>query len=250
MKRILILVCAILVLVEMQPSGLAQCCGVGYWRFDEGFGSLAADSLGGHDGTLAVAPNDPTWITGMIGSALHFDGDDFVRIPNSTALEPRTVSVEAWLRSKVPYASQEVNPQGIAYILAKGAYGCSNASYALYTGASGGLYFYVASSRRFILSPDAGTGIWDGQWHHVAGTFDGSTVRLYVDGVEVGTGSHVSPGEDILYRLITDNDLYIGTYPRYGGCNLSFVGDIDEVRVWSCALSRYDIAESANRLPK
>src|SRR5205823_14394762 len=36
-----------------------------------------------------------------------------------------------------------------------------------------------------VSSPDAGTGIWDGKWHHVAGTYDGAALRLYVDGHEV-----------------------------------------------------------------
>ena len=40
--------------------------------------------------------------------------------------------------------------------------------------------------------------VWDGKWHHVAGTFDGSTVRLYVDGVQVGTGTP-APDHDRLH---------------------------------------------------
>ncbi len=40
----------------------------------------------------------------------------------------------------------------------------------------------------YNISPDAGTNIWDGNWHSVVGTFNGSEVDLYVDGKEVGSG--------------------------------------------------------------
>ena len=74
------------------------------------------------------------------------------------------------------------------YLVAKGI-DPEAASYALYTGHSGGLFFFVYDGKQFVLSPDAGRGIWDGHWHHVAGTFDGASVRLYVDGTQVGLGT-------------------------------------------------------------
>ena len=56
-------------------------------------------------------------------------------------------------------------------------------SYALYTGSNGGLRFYVSDGGAGAsLSPAAGPELWDGQWHAVAGTFDGQTVRFYLDG--------------------------------------------------------------------
>lgn len=53
----------------------------GYWKFDEGFGSTAADSSGNGDtGTLI---NSPTWTAGKIGGALQFNGfSNFVDVPN------------------------------------------------------------------------------------------------------------------------------------------------------------------------
>jgi hypothetical protein len=54
---------------------------VGWWKFDEGSGLVAYDSTGnGNDGNLT---NGPTWVTGKIGGALSFDGqDDFVELNN------------------------------------------------------------------------------------------------------------------------------------------------------------------------
>src|SRR5579862_7158444 len=60
----------------------------------------------------------------------------------------------------------------------------------LYTGPSGGLVFHVSNGAySYTLSPDAGAAVWDGKWHLVVGTFDGTTVGLNVDGRQVGTGS-------------------------------------------------------------
>ena len=69
----------------------------------------------------------------------------------------------------------------------------------------------------------------DGQWHHGVVTFDGSNVRLYVDGIQVKSTSTTS---------LPDTN---GNQPlRIGANSLSvrdiFVGDIDEVGVWSRAL--------------
>ena len=241
LKRLLILpVLLLYVTLTVIPGAGAACTElVGDWRFNEGMGNTAFDSSAfGNHGALGAAPSNPTWISGSFGSALHFDGDDFVAVPNSPSLEPTTLTVEARVRSKRPYLAPEFNPWGIAYVVAKGAFGCSTASYALYTGASGGLYFYIAGTAGRFLSPDAGVGIWDGQWHHVVGTYDGSAVRLYVDGLEIGTGTPASG--TLLYSLGTTNDLCIGTYP--GTCNLSFVGDIDAVKIWSRSLSPCEIA--------
>jgi Concanavalin A-like lectin/glucanases superfamily len=136
--------------------------------------------------------------------------------------------VIAWVRS-------DSSPGDYSYIVAKGATGCIAASYGLYTGPAGGLMFYVSKSRgsAYTRSPDAGTGVWDGQWHMVIGTYDGGAVRLYVDGNEVGSGTaRQGPLE---YLLPDSNDFFIGDYP---GCEQrGFKGDIDEVSVWGGAFT-------------
>jgi hypothetical protein len=151
------------------------------WLLDEGQGHLARDASNhGLTGQLGAPPNDPQWISGKLGTAaLRFGGDDFVEVASSALLESPTISAEAWVRSS--------EPGFLAYILSKGAKECVAASYGLYTGSSGGLFFYIFDGASFILSPDGGRAVWDGNWHHVAGTFDGHTVRLYVDGTEVGS---------------------------------------------------------------
>ena len=210
----------------LPPPGLVS------WWPGNGNANDIADS---NNGTLQ---NGATFVPGQVSQAFSFDGvDDFVRVANSPALEPSTITVDAWVKSTAPGTFR--------YILSKGASGCLASSYALYTGDSGGLFFYVFNGIDFpTLSPDAGIGIWDGNWHHVAGTFDGSTVRLYVDGSEVGTGTTPVPSISIAYGLSPTNDLFLGRFN--GTCPpelsfLSFRGDVDEVEIYNRALSATEI---------
>ena len=103
-------------------------------------------------------------------------------------------------------------------------------TYALYTYVDGGLVFFISDGVNApFLSPDAGTGIWDGGWHVVVGTYDGSTVRLYVDGRQVGTGTQSTI--TIQYGLPDSNQFAIGDYLGPCPTPLGFVGDMLGVAV-------------------
>ena len=79
--------------------------------------------------------------------------------------------------------------------------------------------------------------MWDGKWHLAVGIYDGSTVRLYVDGVQVGSGTPWSGSLE--YLLPDSNDLYIGNYPS---CSPHwFLGAIDNVMIWNRALSASEV---------
>jgi hypothetical protein len=194
---------------------------VSYWKFDEGAGTIAYDSVGTNHGDIYGA----TWTAGILGSALNFDGDDYVLVPRSDSLEPAHITVEACVK-------RSDSPGSYRYIVGKylaGGWG----SYGLYSGAAGGLSFYIGDSSYFVLSPGVSSSeIWDGRCHHVAGTYDGSKVRLYLDGVEVGTGT---PTTISIYY--TEGDLSIGRY----GTAWYYSGLIDEVAIYNRALSAEEI---------
>jgi Concanavalin A-like lectin/glucanases superfamily len=242
MRKLLVLAAFALILAPAATASPLPL--VGYWPMFEGQGQIVHDFSGmGNNGVLgtsaAVEASDPTWIRGGLFGALHFAGGQFVTVPASASLSPAKVTVLGLVRGSG-------SPGQWRYVFSKGALQCTNGSYGLYTGFGGGLAFYVANGlNSFIVSPEAPTSIWNGKWHVVAGSFDGTTVRLFVDGAEIGSGTTVSLPFAIAYGLPSDQST-IGQYN--GGCDLSFTGDIDEVSVWSAALPMSQIFPRAQAL--
>jgi hypothetical protein len=227
------------------PSGASHSELSGHWRLDERSGQVARDASGhGLHGQLGNTPAsdgaDPAWTTGRIGlGALDFGaGGRSVVVPDSPLLEPGQLTAEAWVR-------RSGSPGPFSYVLAKGAHSCLAASYALYSGFDGGLAFYVFNGSAFRLaSAPASASVWDGSWHHVAGTYDGFFLRLYVDGVEVGTETLAPP---IAYGLPSSEAFYIGNYR--GSCDKPFTGSVDDVRVSSRALAASELQAHASEPP-
>jgi len=90
---------------------------------------------------------------------------------------------------------------------------------------------------------DAGNGIWDDTWHHIAATYDGATLRLYVDGVEIGDGT-ATTGDPIEYGFpYGDDDLRIGNYSHVCASASGFIGSLERVRLWDRALSAAEVEE-------
>ena len=204
-----------------EPNVLAK------WTLDEGAGQVAADSSGhANTGVLGAASDpdaaDPGWIPGHAGgSALNFNGSSYVSIPDSGGLEPAHLAVDAWVQNSG-------SPGRWRYVLSKGSLECNRSAYGLYTGASGGMAFYVSSTSQYTVSPEVSPGlVWDGAWHHVIGSYDGDRVRLWIDGSQVGTGTATSAA--ISYAS-GSRGVYIGTYR--GSCELGFSGAIDDPTVW------------------
>ena len=181
-------------------------------------------------------------VPGKFGNALDLNAAAAAVVDTSTggvdlpsplaALEPAHVTVVAWVR-------RSGSPGQYRYVIAKGARACAAASYALYTGASGGLSFYIDGGAGALVSPDAGPGVWDGQWHMVAGVFDGSAARLYVDGAQVGSGT--SGATTIDYAAADARDFAFGSYPSASCSDTSWGGQLDELRVYGAALSSSDL---------
>jgi hypothetical protein len=198
---------------------------MGWWQAD----GTTSDVLGYSPSTFS--PSEPAGFgPGRTGQTFKFNGSGYVEATTPAAFETPTVTVATWVRANG-------TPGNFQYLVSKGAEACDGASYALFTGANGGLQFYVSDGPTFSLSPDAGPVIWDGKWHQVAGSYDGATVRLYVDGVEVSGGTPASLA--INYNLSTSDKLYIGAYQ--GTCGLRFIGDIADVQVFGRSLLEIEV---------
>jgi Concanavalin A-like lectin/glucanases superfamily len=231
--KLVILLATTFALLSTAASAAAEPLPIGQWDLNEGAGMVAHNDMWFLSGP-GILSGDVTWSDGRFRRGLAFDGTNgAVEVRDRPVIDSPKVTVSAWVRS-------DRSPGLYRYIVAKGGNECCTGSYGLYTGAGGGIAFYVASSQTtYVVSPDGGTGIWDGQWHNVVGTFDGTTVRLYVDGRQVGTGT---PDQaSIQYDMPSGNDLVIGNYPWCDG--LGFVGNIDEVKVFDRALGSDEIQD-------
>jgi beta-galactosidase len=88
--------------------------------------------------------------------------------------------------------------------------------------------------------------VWDGNWHLVAGTYDGASVRLYVDGAQIGAGTPTSLV--IGYTGLDHTNFDIGAY-RGSTCTLGFKGAIDEIRLFNRALAASEILSIFQQTP-
>lgn len=203
----------------------------GYWPLFEGSGQTIHDISGNRNAgrlgrTAGGDSRDAEWVRGLlgVGKALRLDGNDYVVVPEAASLRPQRLTVEAWVKAPE-------SPGRYKYVVSKGGDGCRAGSFGLYSSSNGGMAFYVFDGKKFWRSPSVVPSIWDGKWHHVAGSYDGTAVRLYIDGRQVGQGTPFSGR--IEYDL-PRRELYIGAYR--GACDLTFKGDVDEIRVWSADL--------------
>ncbi len=196
---------------------------VGAWGFEEGAGTEATDLSGwSNDGTLADGVQR---VAGRFGAGLELSGaDEWVEVPDSRRLDFTTqLTLEAWVRpaSAAPGWSTVLfkeQPSGFAY--------------ALYASTDAG----VPSSYLFAGGPvglDGPAALPAGAWSHVATTYDGATVRLYVDGAEVASRPQTGAVST------SDGPLHIGGNDVWGEW---FEGRVDEVRVYRRALAASEIA--------
>ena len=196
---------------------------VAHWKFDDGSGGTAIDSAGTNNGTLV---GDPTWTAGRVDGALSLDGSgDYVSAAPVAPLAGVNVTAQAWVR--VDEFAGIWNP-----ILTQ--HDLSNNGYYFYV-SSGTPAFYIVVGVSFVqvISTEA---INADQWYHVAGTNDGSNLKLYVDG-EL-KDSAVSTG-----FLGVNYNAYIGSEPV---SPLYYTGLIDDVRIYNRAVSESEFQNIAD----
>jgi PKD repeat protein len=201
------------------PDGL-----VGAWSFDEGSGTSAKDSSpNGNAGTLG---GGVAWTTaGKYGGALSFDGvDDWVTVPDSASLDlTGPLTMTAWARPTTLGSWRQV-------LLKESASGLAYALYATNdSGNQPSAYYSIGGADRAVVAP---TALQAGTWTHLAATYDGSALRLYVNGTLVQS----TPMSGAVAQ--SNGPLRIGGNSVWGEW---FSGLIDEVRVYDRALSPSEV---------
>jgi len=198
---------------------------VGYWQFNEGSGTLAADSSGnGNTGTLL---NGAGWAPGISGTAVSLDGvNDTVNVGNGPSLSPSSaITLAAWINSRDPSPAAPTQT-----IVTKED--DIDIQYFLRLQQGGTIRFLIHTGGAFT-SLNVSASLTANTWYHVAGVYDGAQMRVYLNGVQ--TGSPLSA---------TGTLVNIGVPVTIGATSssiLSFNGLIDEARIYSRALSTSEI---------
>jgi hypothetical protein len=201
---------------------------LGYWSFNEGSGTVAADSSGhGNNGQLM---NGPIWVPGRIAGALKFDGvDDYVLVPHNAGLLPsgNEVTVSVWINAERHTGPNNATWQGI---LSKGD---APRLYSLYTEASGVLHFSTGPGGAFVGTLSTGQ-VPLREWAHIVAMVSGGQHVYYINGQPAGV-----EGSGATLPAGSTSPLNIGRTP--GETDREFLGMIDDVRLYNRALTAEEI---------
>jgi len=212
----LFMMVVIAILVSFR-SALALPNPVGWWNFDEGSGTLTADSSGnGNTGTVGGS-----WITnGMSSNAVTYTTSQYTSIPYWSGFNlSNSISLSIWIKPSGPGSPGP----GFSQFFTKGDGYFGN----------WGLRFTESSNILFQMTGMNGNSISSislvpsNLWTHVVATFDGTTAKLYINGLldrfATWSGS----------QIFTTNGIQIGVLP----------GAIDDARVYSNALTEIQVAQ-------
>lgn len=180
--------------------------------------------------TTASGCSVPASITIQVSTparAINFDGDnDYISIPHNNNLNPATgITVETWVyptdgvtpsQSVIGKSTQQVK----GYIFPRTDDGWK--SFSFYVHLEGQGWNIISATYPSI-----------NEWHHVAATYDGFVMKIYLDGELKAT-------KEVTGTISTNtNPITIGTQPGFSG--EFFEGNVDEVRIWNRALDECEI---------
>lgn len=218
---------------------------VGHWPMDEASGSRVPDLSGSEHHGRAVG--EPEWVEGRRGRALRFSGrEDHVELPSSPLMDDvqeGDFTIALWLRAdELPTHEGDHNLAGAGLFIKRGFHT------GLHIGGGGHVYLQVwlESEQHRAPSTHAPRPVV-GRWMHYAGVLHRSAglMRIYTDG---------RPGSDVGFPPDTPSHEYGGERWRIGVANpgaTSYAwplkGAVDDVRLWSRALSADEVRRVAEQ---
>jgi len=191
-----------------------------WWKLDEATGTNVSDSTSASNQGWQCNMASNNWGVGVVNNALAFDGtNDYAQFNDSASLKPGFVSVGLWAKPNATLTN------GTAVFFSKKPGGSNTGYELLYE--QGKLTFRVCASG--AKSVQYSCALTNGQWRHIAGTYGGQALRLYVDGT-LRAETNFDWGTSFGYL---DQD---STTPRLGATTGTtpsnyWAGSMDDVRV-------------------
>lgn len=211
----------------------------GYWRLNETGGfmpepAIATNSVAGgmlENGSydLGVKLQQPGALAGSTDTAAYFDSTKILQVPAGvTSQKGAPLTVEFWAKPAVAYAGGTAQ----ACVLASTDRDNGRSGWLFYQGGNGWSWWLgTNSSTTYTVQLDPTTPVSVDNWYHVVGSYDGTTARLYVNGVEAQ--SKVGTFSPNLSKPLT-----VGGRYDYA---LGYQGSVDEVAVYPAVLSAADV---------
>ena len=215
-----------------------------YFKLNEGTGTTTADNsanaynIGAIYGGATWSADNPDLLYSSLpkNKALHFDGaTGYVNCGTSSSLRPtNAITVEAWVRTNT---SSNTNGSGIITNLQDNGTAESGFGFLCY----GDVMWWLQTvggetSASGVNSAYPRHQIPINQWTHIAGTYDGQMLRLFINGTQVAT----MPKTGAINWTYLPLALTIGKYYDDNE-NIFFKGDVDEVRIWNVARTAQEI---------
>ena len=220
-------------------------------KFDETTGITAADSSGNSNNATFNA--EPTWGAGQVGNAVTLDGAAlFADIPNSPSLDisGTNITIAGWINTVAGGDTVLIDKPYNADDVANGTFASPFYQYGIERN-GGNLLFIFADSDTTVKSVSSSKTIGlneigfiqDNTWQHFAVTYDGTSVKWYVNGVQQNS-------------VLTTGSLQArGNRMRIGGDDASqqfYDGQLDDLRIYDRTLTLADIrvlAGDTNQTP-
>ncbi len=226
------------------PQGFSKSGLAGYWRLE---GSVTDEMTGTISTTIGL-----TSTKGSMGGALTFSGStsSYSYAPLDAAYQVAQPTIEAWVNfSSTASVTMVCASVSGAWADGRGYYLC--------TSASGNLTLVLGNASGAWKAVNGSTVLQTGKWYHVAGTYDGTYLRVYVNGqldgsVNIGgitisytPRSGCGPNPSTLYLGIMHNSN--NSSPSYAP-DLAYAlnGTMDEVKIYNRALSGSEILSHYN----
>jgi Concanavalin A-like lectin/glucanases superfamily/F5/8 type C domain len=164
-------------------------------------------------------------------------GSNFQDVASSSTLQRSQFSVAAWFKTSTNFGSN-------AFIVNKGGTGSDssgeNMNYGIWMTSSEKIqagFEAVGGADHFVTSTNTYN---NGQWHYAVVTYGGSSVILYVDGVQVATKSTSGASPE----TSGTKPVRVGANSRVTPSANFFTGEVDEVRVWNDDLTTQQVADA------